>query len=231
MFTYPQNKFPCNVQITVSNSMSFNRLNYDTCTYTHNLRQTIGVSDYILNAPQIDCQSCFSTDPMMRQDKRGGASCKSTAALVDASSDLLGITRKATNCPLQQYLPTSNKVETCELSTPGDCPQMPRENTRLSNPPCTLRGTGWNRWEWLCRDPQDKALVPFDYNINYRMVVKDNHRPCIPCPLNPAASLPPANNQDTVMQTTLSDWSKGPDETLPSVHWRTCSGYKPYTTA
>ena len=23
------------------------------------------------------------------------------------------------------------------------------EDTRLSNPPCNLRGTGWNRWEWL----------------------------------------------------------------------------------
>ena len=60
-----------------------------------------------------------------------------------------------------------------------DC-MIPAEETRTSNPPCNLRGTGWNRWEWLCLDPQERVEIPFDYNIDNRIVVKDNHRPCIP---------------------------------------------------
>lgn len=209
--------------------MSFNRLNYDTCTYSHNLRQSTGPANYMLHAPQIDCQSCFSEDPRMRMDKRGGASCKTRCAVVDAHSELLGLTRKATNCPLQKYLPGC-KMETCDdLDVPPNCPQVPIEDTRLSNPPCTLRGTGWNRWEWLCRDPQDKALIPFDYNINYRLVVKDNHRPCLPCPLNPAANLPPHNRDDRMVESTLADWSRGPEDTIPSVHWKACASYGPYT--
>ena len=54
------------------------------------------------------------------------------------------------------------------------------EDTRLMNPPCNLRGTGFNRWEWLCLNPQDRTEMPFDTNICNRIIVKDNHRPCIP---------------------------------------------------
>jgi hypothetical protein len=46
----------------------------------------------------------------------------------------------------------------------------------MSNPPCTLRGTGINRWEWLCTDPQTTALEPYQRCVNYRTIVKDNHR-------------------------------------------------------
>ena len=44
-----------------------------------------------------------------------------------------------------------------------DC-YIPAEDTRLSNPSCNLRGTGWNRWEWLCLNPQDRVEIPFDFN-------------------------------------------------------------------
>ena len=63
----------------------------------------------------------------------------------------------------------------------GRC--MPtEEDTRLSNPPCTLRGTGVNRFDPLCWNPQDRAVEPWRYRDGtaYRLVVKDNHRPCLP---------------------------------------------------
>ena len=34
-------------------TMNFNRLNYDTCTYQHNLKQSVGVADYILGMPRV----------------------------------------------------------------------------------------------------------------------------------------------------------------------------------
>ena len=80
------------------------------------------------------------------------------------------------------------------MSTFKDCDIPSRENTRLSNPPATLRGTGWNRWEWLCENPQKRSLVPFDYNINNRLVTKDNHRPLVPNPIDQSVFLPPQNN-------------------------------------
>lgn len=54
------------------------------------------------------------------------------------------------------------------------------EDTRLSNPPSTLRGTGINRFAPLCFNPQEKILFPGDYHVPTRLVFRDNHRPCIP---------------------------------------------------
>ena len=94
------------------------------------------------------------------------------------------------------------------------------EDTRLSNPACNLRGTGWNRWEWLCLDPQERVLMPFDYNINNRLVVKDNHRPCIPKPIDVTPSLPKGDG-DLLCDITQKVCSvpTGP----PSVQWQDAS--------
>ena len=76
------------------------------------------------------------------------------------------------------------------LTSFPDCNFLPQEETRISNPAGNLRGTGWNRWEWLCLNPQDRVEIPFDYNISNRILVKDNHRPCVPTPIDPVPSLP-----------------------------------------
>ena len=70
-----------------------------------------------------------------------------------------------------------------------DC-MFSQEPTRLSNAPCNLRGTGWNRWEWLCINPQERVEIPFDWNVSSRTLAKDNHRPCIPTPLDQTPAMP-----------------------------------------
>jgi len=80
-----------------------------------------------------------------------------------------------------------------------DCPACAfnTEDTRLSNPPATLRGTGVNRFQPLCFNPQEKIFFPGDYHVSSRLVFRDNHRPCIPSldvisrpPLPPPEPLP-----------------------------------------
>lgn len=212
--------------------MSFSRLNYDTCTYEHNLKQSVGAADYYIGTPRVDCRSCFPADPNVNlgfthpgpiNNGIGGASCMDKP-LVDVSSELLGITRKASNCPTQKFVPGANNF--CKVNRLEDCGALPKEDTRLSNPPCTLRGTGWNRWEWLCTDPQDKALMPFDLNISNRLVVKDNHRPCIQYPINQASALPPANRSDDMVK--MGDACEQPSTHIPSIQWRDCCVYDAY---
>ena len=50
--------------------------------------------------------------------------------------------------------------------------------TRLDNPGCTLRGTGFNRWDWVHMTPQ-KNVMTFNYMIDTKLAAKDNHRQCI----------------------------------------------------
>ena len=180
--------------------MSFSRLNYDDCTYKHTLKQSIGPAEYMLGRPRNDCDGgCFAASPEVALGGIGAAVCDS--GLVDVDSELMGITRKASRCPADKYLPTYQTI--CETKMPRDCgPELIAEPTRISNGPCTLRGTGWNRWEWLCKDPQESALMPFDAMINNRLIVKDAHRPCLPKPADQSASLPPKENENVCY-----DWS------------------------
>lgn len=177
--------------------MSFTRLDFDDCTYKHVLRESIGPGDYHLSTPRNYCNGCFFPSPDVILGRFGGGTCDN---VIDVDSELLGITRKSTKCPSEKYIPSA--TEFCQTKMPQDCFGLTREDTKISNPPCTLRGTGWNRWEWLCTNPQEKALMSFDYNINNRLIVKDNHRPCIPKPVDQSVSLPPSANDSVIY-----DWS------------------------
>lgn len=211
--------------------MTFTRLNDDICTYKHNIKQSLGVGDYMTSAPRVECTACFNVDPRVRMGSghvggtggEYGASTCEAKYLIDVDSELLNITRKSSKCPTEKFI--EGKYNVCNKVNLRDCKPANIEDTRLSNPPCTLRCTGWNRWEWLCQNPQDKALLGFQTNINNRIVVKDNHRPCIPNPINQVLSLPPQTNNNITPQynntgTNIID--------IPSIHWRKLNEYNSY---
>tara|TARA_B110000285_G_C14961246_1_gene531801 strand:+ start:377 stop:1003 length:627 start_codon:yes stop_codon:yes gene_type:complete len=178
--------------------MSFNNLKYDTCSYKQVLSESIGACEYQLGTPFISCEDCFSNDPQLILQKNGVSVAKNVPQ-IDIDSDLMNITRKLTSCSSKEFIPKFNAKgeidNTIETKHFGNCNIPTRENTRLSNPASTLRGTGWNRWEWLCENPQKRSIVPFDLNINDRLVVKDNHRPLVPKPIDQSVFLPPQNNE------------------------------------
>ena len=204
---------------------SMNRLKMDPCTYTFDLKQSVGPGQYTVGTPRVDCEACFAADPAVRMSSVPRVSTGvsvSPDSLTDVESELFLLTRKASGCPIQKFLPTSR--EGGPLRSFPDCKTLPREDTRLSNPTCTLRCSGWNRFEWLCQNPQEKALVPFDFNINNRVVVKDNHRPCLPRLLDQTSSLP----QNT-MCAGPSAFSQAPSYpgdvsvlNTGNIHWATC---------
>lgn len=207
--------------------MSFNRMNYDSCTYAQNLKQSLSVGEYMLDMPRYNCKTCFSTDPRNAPGIGSAVARCSDKPLVDVDSELLGISRRASKCPSQNYLPKADGY--CVLRGVPDCESEIRtEDTRISNPPCTLRGTGWNRWEWLCKDPQEGALVPFDFMIANKLIVKDNHRPCLPTPLDPSLAMPGQGKcqmaREDAWWGTLAPPSscagQAVHENLPTVSWR-----------
>lgn len=183
--------------------MSFNRLHFDNDAYKHSLLQSVGPGAYLLGTPRNDCQTCYPEDPSIRIERGGGGASCPAADLVDVDSELMGISRKRSLCPSKQYLPGQTK-NVCQPRLPArNCQRTASEDTRVSNPACNGRGTenGFNRWQWLPCDPQSGAIARFPMNTNYRLVVKDNHRPCVTIP-NSTTALPP----------------KLPPPTLPSVH-------------
>ena len=194
--------------------MSFERLPYDTCAYEQVLAETVGPGIYQLTTPPNSCQPCHPTDVRIRLQGQG-ASISRNNHLIDVDSDLMGITRNLSNCPERKYMPGLNASELCGAMTGSGIPcqksakvcidhsknPIKTDNcfsattdTRLSNPPCTLRGTGWNRWEWLCRNPQDRVEIPYDYQIDTKLMSKDNHRPCVVVPQEQMVGHPEEND-------------------------------------
>jgi hypothetical protein len=174
--------------------MSHSSLAYDSCSYEEKLRRSVGPGMYQIATPANDCDACardVPADPYMRYQAWGPGACPVGAA-VDDGSELRGLNYKNSKCSTDAYLP--GKYAAKGACTPagaanGGC-AAPTEPTRLSNPPCTLRGTGWNRWEWLCWNPQERAIRPFEWFTAGRMMMKDNHVPCLETPMDEGAFVP-----------------------------------------
>ena len=226
--------------------MSFNRLNYDSCSYKQVLFESIGPGNYQLGTPPINCDYCYPFPPTVRLQGTG-VSIDRSSPLVDQHSELLNITRKASKCCEKNWSQScgdcgwlsKDKYPSCQPN--GICPQcdttsiskpvnkkentkkiqenfcvtsncnkvkskkkhfescfVPQESSRLVDPPCNLRGTGIDRMSSEYQfEPcsQQNVLIPFDFNINNRLVAKDNHRNCTPSPIDQRLPLPPSPNK------------------------------------
>ena len=217
--------------------MSFNRSPYDVCSYKYQLAESIGPGVYQLVRPDNQSVPVLPKDPRFIAQTSGISISKNTS-LIDIDSELLGISRNLSNCPERKYMPDGNANGQCGARTGNvrnGCQTTAKlcvdnseilkfqdnglwsEDTRLSNPACTLRGTGWNRWETLPFDPQERVLHEYDYNINTKILSKINHRPCIPNPLNQYNVYPEPNN--TPICETIVPVATAPTMP-PSVHWQ-----------
>ena len=232
---------------------SATRLNYDKGAYKHQLLQSVGPGRYFIETPTQECDACFPQDPRMALTKGSTAKCVDVP-LIDIDSELQGISRMATKDPTKRFMPDGKRapkdkgerrpLHECELRAPPACRDyhVVSEDTRLSNPPCTLRGehNGFNRWEALCRNPQVHTERPFDTLVNNRLLVKDTHRPALPQPIDQTSILPPHSRDDAMLTTMpaqfssdsppsgLSEMQRGmqqqPDapNVYPSASWGSC---------
>eukprot|EP00798_Chlamydomonas_sp_ICE-L_P023485 gene23485-biopygen11161 len=152
--------------------------------------------------------------------------------MVDIDSELIGITRKASRSPACQF--QKGTPECAEYRTSPDCSSvvLDVQDTRLNNPSSTLRGTGWNRWQWLCRNPQEHAIQEFESGIDTTILTKDNHRPVVSVPRDQTVFLPPRKNESPEQSAPKwqtprcsGDAEYDPNNfvnPIPTMHWRTC---------
>jgi hypothetical protein len=191
-------------------SGSFERAKYDTGAYERDLKQATDPLKYSLDPVRNQrCDPCRVPTP--GYIGKVGVSVTHQRPLVDVESDLKNLHIRATKNPTAMYQPHCPQCGECNEGYPcgggvvagcQNCQEklfhLPScdfmtDYTRISNPICTARELGLNRFQPLCLNPQDEArwLHPSKVGINYRMVVKDNHVPCVPVPLDPTPSLPP----------------------------------------
>jgi hypothetical protein len=218
---------------------SMNKMRYDASAYAVDISQSRGAGNYFLETPMPHCQPCFANDPRLQFGTSGHSECMGRA-LVDIDSELIGITRKASRAPMCKHQPPQGPSDICPLVHVPDCTTkvLAVQDTRLNNPPQTLRCTGWNRWEWLCNDPQEHAIMQFDTGIDTSIVTKDNHRPLITTPLDQTVFLPPRKYESPdhsapKWKPKRCDEQGGPaydpnafTSPIPVLHWKTCDENK-----
>jgi len=141
---------------------------YDTCDERTRLAESMAVGNYALQVP-VPAFPCYPANPQIIAQKAGFISN------VNVESQLFNMNVPATRCPIQPEQINGPS----QYGYEPDC-EIPIQNTRLSNPPCTLRGTGWNRFDPICMNPQDQIFFPGEYQIPTRLVFRDNHRPLLP---------------------------------------------------
>jgi len=213
------------------------RNSLDVCSYKYQLAQEIGPGVYQLTRPDNQVIPVLPRDPRFIAQTSGVSISKNTS-LIDIDSELIGISRNLTRCPDRKYMPDGNASFQCGAQTGkvrNGCQPFDKvcvdntevlkfvdnglwtEDTKLSNPPCTLRGTGFGgRWDWLPADPQERVLHEFDYEINTKLLSKDNHRPCLPNPLDQYNVYPRPSN--TPICETLVSVQQVPTNP-PSTSW------------
>lgn len=140
---------------------------------------------YYINPPEANCPTMFPVEPTTRIQKSGD-SWPQAQWRTDVETDLKGINRfgNRVRCDSVLYNPDTNKFNNTPLENAQDG-SFPQNFNRLHNPPCTLRATGWNRWQPLFHDPQLTFEQPFDYFIPSRDIDKQR---CSSYPRSPPPS-------------------------------------------
>lgn len=152
------------------------RPRFDEFHQTDDMRITSYAMRYYLNPPEHNCPTSFPVDATTRIQK-SGASWPSGQWRTDVETDLKGINRFSARvrCDEALYHPETNKLNQVPLQAAPD-ESMPFLFQRLTNPPCTLRATGWNRWVPLPHQPQQTYETPFDYFIPSKLLDKERCR-------------------------------------------------------
>lgn len=190
--------------------MSFNRLKYDVCEQKQYIKESVGPGNYHVNQPLI-CATYFQDNPSIKMQKNGVSMDGSVDwrfynGPVDVESELKLLTRPASRCPSNKYMPTCSgcgciyQGQPCGAGVSQMCnnclngkikngkrcgdeklvdfpnSHFPVEHTRLND--CTPRGVGINRFEYPCVNPQSNIFFQDDYQIQSRLFMKDNFKQC-----------------------------------------------------
>ena len=192
--------------------MSFNRTKYDRCNISKYNQESTGPGNYMTGTPIMNDTCYNDNPRVINQkigvSVNGQVDWRFYSGPVDVESELFNINKRQSRCPSDKYSPNCKPnsctdgtpcgqgvIESCNNASkhPWNRPEdsnlvdqrkctFPSDDTRLNNPASNLRGTGWNRFVPLCKNPQENITFPGEYLIPTRLVVKDNHRPLVKKP-------------------------------------------------
>ena len=152
------------------------RLRNDDFRQADDQRITSYALRYYLGKPNHQCDVSFPVEATTRI-QFAGDSFPQGKWRTDVESDLKNINRLGTRVrsDAHQYNPATNEYNNPTYTAAPDS-SIPMGFNKLTNPPCTLRATGWNRWIDMPHQAQATFETPFDFLIPSRDLDKERCR-------------------------------------------------------
>ena len=158
--------------------MAFTNIKYDPCRIAKDLQISTETGRYQIAVPGPGNNVPFEEDPHLRLQKYGANLRTNT---INLESDLMGLTRSLNrDCvDLNQY--TSHQAKSSRMNYSSQQPFT--EQSRVTDPAWWYRDLEQVNWYILPLNPQENTCLPFQNNLNTRILEKDNFvatAPCIP---------------------------------------------------
>jgi len=155
--------------------MSFSRFYDDPCRIKKQNQESTGPGRYMLNKPGWGDKPCFMDDTYIRMQE-WGANLRTDS--INLESDLMGLSRTLTkDCESNNY--KTAEVKSQKISYPTCNPFT--EQSRVTNPAWWYRDLEQVDWYILPLNPQENTCIPFQNNLNTRILEKDYFVATAPC--------------------------------------------------
>lgn len=155
--------------------MAFTRFHDDPCRIKKQLQESTDQGRYILNVPGNGLKPHYIDDPYLRLQKWGGNLRTNT---INLENDLRGLTRGVNkDCLEDNY--NLHKAETNDVKYPTT--GTITDQSRATHPAWMSRDLEQVDWYTLQLNPQENTCIPFENNLNTRMIEKDRYVTPYPC--------------------------------------------------
>jgi hypothetical protein len=163
--------------------MSFTRQKYDAQCQVEAYQNSLYSGKYSLETP-LSCQPCYEENPQIRLQRNGGSVSRNERNLkfrgpIDVESELFNLNQVASKC---KFKPNRRFANENNLFNGTKKCFFPVDNTRLTNPASNLSGVERIRLDYPLTDPQANIFFPGRTQVDTRLELKDNWRPCIEFP-------------------------------------------------
>jgi hypothetical protein len=169
--------------------MAFTRFKYDNCRTKKSLQQATDPGRWILNVPGNGNNPCYMEDPQIIPQKWGANLRTNT---INLESDLRGVNRNLSRDCLGKNEYQKYDVPNQAIQYPT-CSQLTTEQSRATNPAWWYRDLEQNNFEYPPLNPQVNVCVPFQSNLNTRILEKDYFTPKRDCVLDETKNMLPTS--------------------------------------
>jgi len=159
--------------------MSFTRFHDDPCRINKQLQESTDLGRYMLNVPGNGDKPCFMEDPYIRLQKWGANLHSNT---INLESELIGLSINKNNrnntrdCINKNEHKSNNNVNNKLINYPSCNPIT--QQSRVTNPAWLYRDLEQVKWDILPLDPQENICIPFQNNLNTRILEIDYFTAC-----------------------------------------------------